>query len=108
MKKNVLVNLAFTGILLGASFNAFAHGDEDHNKAKDHEHKKMKHQMKMKDHKMTMIGACYGVNACKGKGACSGKTNSCAGQNTCAGKGWLKITKKECKTKKGTFKKMPM
>ena len=50
-------------------------------------------------------GECHGVNACKGKGDCGGKNpaHSCAGQNACKGKGWLKLTEKECKAKKGKF-----
>lgn len=50
-------------------------------------------------------GECHGINACKGQGACGGKSHSCAGKNECKGQGWLKTTEKECKEKKGEFKK---
>lgn len=50
-------------------------------------------------------GQCYGVNSCKGKSACHSEKNSCAGSNACKAKGWLKTSEKECKDKKGTFKK---
>ena len=46
---------------------------------------------------------CYGCNSCKGKGACKGAANACAGQNACKGKGWVEITAKECRDKKGTI-----
>ncbi len=47
---------------------------------------------------------CYGVNACKGKSACSveGKS-SCKGQNACKGQGWLSLTAKTCKKRKGSI-----
>lgn len=44
---------------------------------------------------------CAGVNSCKGKTECATATNGCKGQNSCKGKGWLSMTKKECKTKGG-------
>lgn len=50
-------------------------------------------------------GQCYGVNSCKGTSACHTEKNSCAGTNACKGKGWLKMSEKDCKDKKGTFKK---
>lgn len=50
-------------------------------------------------------GQCFGVNSCKGTSACHSEKNSCAGTNSCKGKGWLKLSEKDCKTKKGTFKK---
>ncbi len=50
-------------------------------------------------------GQCHGVNSCKGTSACHTEKNSCAGTNSCKGKGWLKMTEKDCKAKKGTFKK---
>lgn len=47
---------------------------------------------------------CSGVNECKGKGACGGANgSSCAGNNECKGKGWVLVTAKECKDKKGTI-----
>jgi hypothetical protein len=49
-------------------------------------------------------GECHGMNSCKGTGACGGKGHSCAGLNECKGQGWLKMTKKACEEKKGTFK----
>ena len=50
-------------------------------------------------------GQCHGINSCKGTSACHSEMNSCAGTNACKGKGWLKTSEKECKQKKGTFKK---
>ena len=51
-------------------------------------------------------GQCHGINSCKGTSACHSEKNSCSGTNACKGKGWLKTTAKECKEKKGTFKKV--
>ncbi|MBC7538171.1 MAG: hypothetical protein H7281_05080 [Bacteriovorax sp.] len=53
----------------------------------------------------TIEGQCHGINSCKGTSACHSEKNSCAGNNACKAKGWLKTTEKECKEKKGTFKK---
>jgi hypothetical protein len=50
-------------------------------------------------------GQCTGVNSCKGTSACHSDKNACAGKNSCKGKGWMKTSEKECKEKKGTFKK---
>jgi len=50
------------------------------------------------------VGECHGVNSCKGTGECGGKGHSCAGKNSCKGKGYLKLSKKDCTEKKGTFK----
>ena len=50
-------------------------------------------------------GQCHGINSCKGTSACHSEKNSCAGTNSCKAKGWLKTSEKECKDKKGTFKK---
>ena len=50
-------------------------------------------------------GQCSGVNSCKGTSACHSEANSCAGTNSCKGKGWLKMSQKDCKAKKGVFKK---
>jgi hypothetical protein len=46
---------------------------------------------------------CGGVNACKGKAECNtaADVNGCKGKNECAGKGWISLTKEECKTKGG-------
>jgi hypothetical protein len=49
------------------------------------------------------VGRCAGVNTCKGTSSCHSETNSCAGTNSCKGTGWMKMTKKECDTKKGKF-----
>ncbi|TGK08227.1 hypothetical protein EHQ81_03755 [Leptospira selangorensis] len=49
-------------------------------------------------------GECHGINSCKGTGDCGGKGHSCAGKNSCKGEGWISLTKKECESKKGTFK----
>jgi predicted nucleotide-binding protein len=40
---------------------------------------------------------CAGVNACKGQSACKSANNACKGQNSCKGKGFLEMSKKECK-----------
>jgi hypothetical protein len=48
---------------------------------------------------------CMNGNSCKGLSACSTKENSCAGQNSCKAKGWVMLTEKECKDKKGTVAK---
>jgi len=50
------------------------------------------------------MGECHGLNSCKGTGACGGEGHSCAGQNKCKGQGWLKMSKTDCESKKGTFK----
>lgn len=50
-------------------------------------------------------GQCHGVNSCKGTSLCHSDQNSCAGTNSCKGKGWVKMTEKDCKTKKGKFVK---
>lgn len=44
---------------------------------------------------------CEGINACKGKSACATSKSSCAGMNSCKGTGWIEVTAKECKAKKG-------
>ncbi|EPG65351.1 hypothetical protein ACE5IS_00625 [Leptospira wolffii] len=50
-------------------------------------------------------GECHGINSCKGTGDCGGKGHSCAGKNSCKGQGWISMTKKDCDSKKGNFKK---
>lgn len=50
------------------------------------------------------MGECHGINACKGKGECGGEGHACAGNNACKGKGWIQMSKKDCKKKHGTFK----
>jgi uncharacterized membrane protein len=40
---------------------------------------------------------CHGVNACKGQSACKSAHNSCKGQNSCKGKGFLEMTRSDCK-----------
>lgn len=58
---------------------------------------------KKDDKKATAQVKCGAVNECKGKGACGGASGtSCAGTNECKGKGWILLTEKECKDKKGT------
>lgn len=51
-------------------------------------------------------GECHSVNSCKGTGECGGAGHSCAGKNSCKGQGWIKLSKKECDAKGGTFKTM--
>ena len=48
---------------------------------------------------------CQGVNSCKGKSACATAKSGCSGQNACKGQGWIEMTEKECKAKKGTVAK---
>jgi hypothetical protein len=43
---------------------------------------------------------CQGVNACKGQSACKSAHNGCKGQNSCKGKGFLEMSKDECKAAK--------
>jgi hypothetical protein len=40
---------------------------------------------------------CAGVNACKGQSSCKSAANACKGQNSCKGKGFLDMSKAECK-----------
>ncbi len=47
---------------------------------------------------------CTGVNACKGQSACKSASNACKGQNSCKGKGFLEMTKAECKDAKAKMK----
>jgi len=51
-------------------------------------------------------GECHGVNSCKGTGECGGAGHSREKKNTCKGQGWIKLSKKDCDTKGGTFKNM--
>lgn len=50
---------------------------------------------------------CFGINECSGQSVCAvnkpelGIEHSCAGENTCKGKGWIKVARSECETKKG-------
>ena len=53
----------------------------------------------------TIMGECHGINACKGQGQCGTQKHSCAGQNSCKGQGWISMTEKNCKSKKGQWKK---
>lgn len=53
-------------------------------------------------------GECHGINGCKGQGDCGNKDHSCGGQNACKGQGWKKMSKEQCKKKKGTFKPLSM
>jgi hypothetical protein len=47
---------------------------------------------------------CAGVNACKGQSACKSANNACKGQNSCKGKGFLEMSKAECKAAKEQMK----
>jgi hypothetical protein len=47
---------------------------------------------------------CSGVNACKGQSACKSANNACKGQNSCKGKGFLEMTKADCKAAKEKMK----
>lgn len=83
--KNLLLAAAFTGLAMTATAN---------DAAKTAAPKEAK----------AVEGQCYGINTCKGTSGCHSEKNACAGQNSCKGKGWLKMTDKECKEKKGKFK----
>ncbi len=52
----------------------------------------------------TPMGECHGMNECKGKGECGGQGHSCHGMNTCKGQGWVTLSEKDCKSKKGQWK----
>jgi uncharacterized membrane protein len=82
--KNVLLAAAFAGLAMSATVHADSTTKKDAQSSE---------------------GQCYGVNSCKGTSACHSEQNSCAGQNTCKAKGWIKMTEKACKDKKGSFKK---
>lgn len=51
---------------------------------------------------------CFGVNACKGTSECAvdGKS-ACHGKNACKGQGWVSLTAKSCKKKRGTVPAAP-
>jgi hypothetical protein len=85
--KNLLLAAALSGLAISASANEAAK------------------PAAAKDVKEVVEGQCHGMNSCKGTSACHSEKNSCAGTNACKGKGWLKTSEKDCKTKKGTFKK---
>lgn len=83
--KKVLLAAALAGLALGASAaNSVSHAEKEVQNSE---------------------GQCHGVNSCKGTSGCHSEKNSCAGQNSCKGKGWLMMSEKACKEKKGTFKK---
>lgn len=84
--KNLLLAAALSGLALTASANDAAKKAEAPKEAKEVE------------------GKCMGVNSCKGTSACHSEKNSCAGTNSCKGQGWMKMTEKACKEKKGKFK----
>jgi len=84
--RNIFLNAALIGLLAGS---VAAHAEGTTNKSVK-----------------AAAGECHGINSCKGEGECAGKTNSCKGHNSCKGQGWVKMSKKECKEKKGTFKAM--
>lgn len=52
----------------------------------------------------TVTGECHGMNTCKGTGECGGQGHSCHGMNTCKGQGWVTLSEKDCKAKKGQWK----
>ena len=53
------------------------------------------------DAKATAGIHCWGINNCKGLGNCNSNSNTCKGMNTCKGKGWLEVSRAECKEKHG-------
>ena len=85
--KNLLLAAALSGLALASMANETAKPAASAKEAKE------------------VSGQCHGINSCKGTSACHSEMNSCAGTNACKGKGWLKTSEKECKQKKGTFKK---
>jgi hypothetical protein len=56
------------------------------------------------------MGECHGINSCKGKGQCGGPGtgHECGGKNACKGQGWVRLSKADCATKKGTWEKFKM
>lgn len=84
--KNLLLAAALSGLAFAASANETAKGLTSAKEA------------------TAIEGQCFGVNSCKGTSACHSEKNSCAGSNACKGKGWLKVSEKDCKSKKGVFK----
>lgn len=89
MDKKLLVAAALAGLTLGANAAETAKKTE----AKAQETKEVQ-------------GQCFDVNTCKGTSSCHSEANSCAGTNSCKGKGWLTMSEKDCKAKKGKFKAM--
>lgn len=83
-KNSILLSAAVAGLMM-ASSQSFASGDTS-GKAQ------------------AAVGECHGINSCKGKSACKGESNACKGQNSCKGKGWVKLSKKACEKKGGTYK----
>jgi hypothetical protein len=47
---------------------------------------------------------CQGANACKGQSACKSANNACKGQNSCKGKGFLQMSKADCKAAQDKMK----
>jgi len=45
---------------------------------------------------------CYGVNKCSGKSECATDKSSCKHKNACKGQGWISLSAKTCKKRKGT------
>lgn len=83
-KKNLVLTAALLGLSLSQNISAA--------------------DKKAEETKKEVEGQCIGVNSCKGTSACHSEANSCAGTNACKGKGWLRMTEKQCKEKKGKFK----
>lgn len=65
---------------------------------------------KAPEDKTAAMGECHGINSCKGKGQCGSGTTShqCGGRNSCKGKGWIKMSKKDCDSKKGKWETLKM
>ena len=101
MKKKFAMAAALAGVL-AATQTANAHGDHGDEKAA-----KGKPAATKASTGAEAKGQCHGVNTCKGTTECGvDGAHGCHYQNACKGKGWLSMTEKACKEKKGTFKKI--
>jgi hypothetical protein len=101
LNSSFVVEAALAGLFAAAIvLPAAAQGEAPMKKDGD---KPMKTKKAHHKHKAAEKVHCLGINSCKGTSECSveGKT-SCKGQNACKGQGWVALTAKTCKHKKGT------
>jgi hypothetical protein len=76
-KSSILLSAAVAGLLM-VSIQSFASGETS--------------------------GKAQAASSCKDKSACKGESNACKGQNSCKEKEWVKLSKKACEQKGGTYK----
>lgn len=102
LTKSVVVSAALAGLFLaGTASPAFAHDHEK--KAEGGEAPKSEKKAGKGPAKKAATVHCLGINACKGTSECGvDGAHGCKGQNECKGKGWISLTKKDCKKQKGT------